>query len=223
MTFRATVPSTSSLNDFWPESKQLIAVPHNLQRTISAPISAIYIGINILLALCTVSNQTSRNAIYEQQTMWALDICDELWYYFRRWTTGPTKPPLYDETMTIYMQLLEALAIPNNVHRDCALSLRKATLMTIGSVACLVESLAIPSMSECNQLQLALMVTRLYYSTQTEVSRGSLLDRRRQPVRTFDTDALKQSAKRICENSELLSGLQKDLQVCDTRYYWSYC
>lgn len=149
--------------------------------------------------------------------MWALDTCDELWHYFRRWTTRSNKLPLYDETIALYMQLVEAMAVPETAQRDRALGLRKATLMAISSVACLIESLATSPMLESNQLQLALMVTRLYYFTHTEVPQRSVLDRWRQPGEMFDTDALKQSAKKISENVDLLSGLQKDLQVRATR------
>ena len=216
--FRASIPSISSLNEFWPESKQLIAAPHNLQRIISSPTSAISVGFNLLVALCALARQKSRNALFEQQSLWILDTCDELWHYFRRWTTGSHKRPLHDETITLYMQVVEMLAIPGSQPRYCSSGPGKAVLMSISCVARLIDSLATSPMSDTNQTQLALMVTRLCHLAQSQAPQKGVLDRRRQPSEVFDAEMLKQSARRICENTEVLPGLQKDLQVRATRH-----
>ena len=216
--FHAIIPSISTVNDFWPESKQLIAVPHDLQRTISSPTSAIYIGFNLLVALSASARWRSQSALFKQQSSWVSDICDELWHYFRRWTTGSNKRPLHDETIALYMQLVETFAVPELEPRDHSSTLRKAASMAISSVAHLIENLATSPMSDSNQTQLALMVTRLRYLAQPDVSQRSALDPRHETSKAFCTEMLKQSATIICKNTEVLSGLQKDLQVCATRY-----
>ncbi|KAF2633644.1 hypothetical protein BU25DRAFT_381226 [Macroventuria anomochaeta] len=211
--FRIVIPSSSSLNEFWPESKQLIAVPHELQRTISSPTSAICVGLNLLVALCAPTRQKPWKVLFQQQYPWILDTCEELWHYFRRWNTGSDKRPLHDETIALYMQLVDTLAIPGSEPKDRFSDSGKAASISISSIARLIESLAISSMSDSNQTQLALMVTRLCHVAQIETPQESVLDRRRRPAKVFDTEPLKHSARRICENTEVLSGLQKDLQL----------
>ncbi|KAH6616589.1 hypothetical protein C7974DRAFT_427548 [Boeremia exigua] len=210
--FRVAVPSMSSLNDFWPESEQLIAVPHNLQRTISSPIAAIYVGLNILVTLCNSVRRGHCN-LFEQQYSWILDTCDELWHYFRRWTIELTMRPLHDETVALYVELLGSFVVPDLEHKGYPLSLRKTALTTISSIASLVETLNTLPMSDKNQIQLALVVTRLWHFTQVKAPKRSVLDRQRQPSRVFDTDIMKQSVRKTCGNTQVLSGLQKDLQL----------
>lgn len=207
-------PSISSINGFWSESKQLIAVPHDLQRTISSPNSAIYVGLSLLVALCDLTSRKARKSMFEQQYPWILDICEELWHYVRRWCTASDKRPTHDEIIALYMQLIDNLVIPGPETRDCFSSSVKASSISVNSIANLVESLATSPMSDSNQGQLALMMTRLCRAAQTGRPGGSVLGRRRQPSPVFDTESLKQSATRICENTEVLSGLHKDLQVC---------
>lgn len=179
----------------------------------TSPTSTIYIGLNILVALCTSTRQRPCNTLFEQQSLWILDTCDELWHYFQRWTTGPNKGPLHDETVAIYMQLVGAFASLDHEQTDFGPGSKKAALMAISSIARLVETLFTSPLSESNQTQLALLLTRLCHLAQPEAPRRSVLDRRRQPPEVFETESLSQNAKRICENSEVLSALQKDLQV----------
>jgi serine/threonine-protein kinase ATR len=207
------IPSISSINDFWPESKQLIAVPHDLQRTISSPTLAIHIAYNLLAALCDPASQKSRKCMFEQQYPWIIDTCEELWCYFRRWSTASDKRPLHDETTALYMQVINNLTIPGSGLVDGPSASVKAATTSINSIAGLIESLATSSMSDSNQGQLALMATRLCRTARTERCQRKVLHRRCQPSQAFDTEALKQSATRICENVEVLSGLHKDLQV----------
>lgn len=151
--------------------------------------------------------------MFEQQYPWILDICEELWHYARRWCTASDKRPMHDEIIALYMQLTDSLAISGPETGDCFSISVKASSMSVNSIANLVESLATSPMSDSNQGQLALMMTRLCRAAQTERPGGSVLGRRRQPSPVFDTESLKQSATRICENIEVLSGLHKDLQV----------
>lgn len=219
--FRIAVPSSSSLNEFWPESKQSVAVPHNLQRIIASPTSAIYVSFNLLMALCAPTRQKSQkhvgSAPFEQQYPWILDTCEELWHYFRRWTASFDKRALFDETTTLYMQLLDALAIPGLEKRDCFSSSGKAGSVSVSSVSRLIQSLTTSPMSDTNQLRLALMVTRLYHVAKVETKHRGVFDRRRRSPHTFDTNSLEYSAKTICGNTEVFSSLQKDLQVRRTK------
>lgn len=213
-TCRIMVPSISSINDFWSESKQLIAVPHNLQRSISSPTSAIHIGFNLLAGLCDPINQKSRTRMFEQQCPWVLDTCEELWSYFCRWSTASEKRPLHDETIALYMRILNSLTTSGSGSVDRFSPSTKAITTSVNSVARLIEGLAASPMLHSNQDQLALMVTRMYHTARTEPCHKTVLDQRRQPCETLDTEALEQNATRISKNTEVFSGLQKDLQVC---------
>lgn len=215
--FRTAIPSSSSLNEFWPESKQFVAVPHDLQKIISSPISAIYVGLNLLLALCTSTRQQSRSILFEQQYPWISDTGEELWHYFRRWSTAD-KRPLHDETVALYMQLVDTLAISGSEPEARFSSSGKAAAFATRSVAHLIESLATSPMSDSNQIQLALLLTRLCNNSQIGTQSNNLFDRRRQPFEMFGTELLKQSARGTCENAEVFSSLQKDLQVRATTY-----
>jgi serine/threonine-protein kinase ATR len=221
--FHTAIPSSSSLNEFWPESKQFVAVPHDLQRNIGSPISAIYVSFHLLMALCDSSRKKTQNYTgsppFEQQYPWILEICEELWHYFRRWTTGSDKRPLSDETTTLYMELVDTLAIPASDSRYRFSSSDKAASASIISVSHLIESLATSPMTDINQIRLALVVTRLCHVAQAETQHRSVLDGQRRPPHLLDTEPLKQSAKRICEATEVFLGLQKDLQVCKIKHY----
>jgi hypothetical protein len=111
------------------------------------------------------------------------------------------------------MQLVDALTIPSTEELDLFPGSEKATTASVASVSHLVESLANSPMSDVNQIRLALMVTRLFHVTTLESQQGIVGGQRRQ-IRKFDTVPLKRNAGKICEDAELFSGLQKDLQVC---------
>lgn len=221
--FRTAIPSLSSLNEFWPESKQFVAVPHNLQRTVVSPISATFVGLNLLMALCASSIPRSPDhigsALFEQQYPWILDTCEEFWHFFGRWTTGSDKRPLHDETVTLYMQLVETLTIPDSEPINRFSTSRKAALASVNCVSRLLDILAISPMSADGQIMLAVMLTRLYHVTQIDSKQSRVLDQRRQPSRVFETGLLKQSVRRICENAEVFDYLEKDLQVRTMGYY----
>lgn len=115
------------------------------------------------------------------------------------------------------MQLVEtfvSLGSEPYVYRS---GLTKSTMMAMSSVAYLVENLAISPVSDGDQAQLALLLTRLCHLTQPEGLPSSVLDRRRRPSKVLDADLLRQNARKICENPEVLSRLQKDLQVRELR------
>lgn len=218
--FRTAVPSLTSLNDFWPESKQFVAVPHDLQRSITSPRSAVYVGLNLLMALCASSRPRLRShigsALFEQQYPWILDTCGDFWHYFRRWTTSSDKCLVHDETMMLYMQLIDILTIPSSEPRNHFSGSSKAAAASASSLTRLIETLGTSLMSDENQIQLALMVTRLCHVAQIETKQSSIFDRRRQPSQVLETESVAQSARSICENTEVFSGLQKDLQVSRT-------
>jgi serine/threonine-protein kinase ATR len=216
--FRTAIPSSSSLNEFWPESKQFVAVPHDLQRTIASPIPARFVSLNLLMALCVPTRQKPQHVRFEQHYPWILDICEELWHYFRRWTTGSDTHPLHDEIVALYMRLVKTLVSTSSAPRCLSSNSSKAALACSSSVAGLIKSLATLSMSESNQVQLAILATHFCHVARNEAPQRSVLDRRRRSACVFDTDLLKQSARRICENTEVFSGLQKDLQVCVPYY-----
>lgn len=211
--FRIVIPSTSSLHEFWLESKQLIAVPHYLQRPLSSPVLAIYVGFNILVALSGPARSEPQNALFKQQSTWILDTFDDLWRCFQRWTISSSIHPLQEETTALYMQLIESYAIAQTEQRNQYAHLRKAVSLSINSVACLVESLIASSMSESNQIQLALLLTRLCHLAQPDVSDTRGLNWQRGSNKVVDTEALRDTIKSVCEKTEVMSGLHEDLQV----------
>lgn len=162
-------------------------------------------------------HRNSENALFKQQSSWILDACDEMWQFFQRWTTGSSTHPLCDGSIALYMQLLETFAIPAPESINPSPHLRKAMLMAFSNVAHLIETLATASMSDDIQTQLALLVTRLCHFAQLTATHDNESEVRHGYWKDPDTGLLRQSATRICEQAEILSGLQKDLQVCAVR------
>ncbi|KAL5118061.1 serine/threonine-protein kinase M1 [Pleosporales sp. CAS-2024a] len=53
--FGIILPSAGSIAGFWPQSQQSVALPHELQKTVSSQLGAIYIAFNLLFSLTAVS------------------------------------------------------------------------------------------------------------------------------------------------------------------------
>lgn len=85
--------------------------------------------------------------------------------------------------------------------------------LLMDSVAHAIDSLATSPMSESNQIQLALLTTRLCHLAKPDTLATNRLHPQRRASRLLDTKLLRESVKAVCEKSDVLSGLQEDLQV----------
>jgi serine/threonine-protein kinase ATR len=208
------IPSPSTIEAFWPESQQLVALPHELQKTVSSQISAIYIAFNLLLALMKGACQQQRDCIrattFEHHLPFVLDNCLVLWQHFQRWTISSDKRSFHDETISSYIQVLEAIAVPTK-ESDLQLSgSAKAARILVCGLSSLMEQ---SSLSVFNQIQLASLLIRMRTTLNNNSSSRHMPGRRCVNSLSILADELEASIANICHDAERFSILTKDLQV----------
>lgn len=212
--FQVTLPSPSSIAEFWPDSQQFVALPHELQRTVSSQVGAIYIGFNLLLSLlngtCQPLGLCSGSTTFEQYQPFIMDTSASLWKHFRRWTTGPTKRSFHDEAVTSYLEVLDAVAKSLKSSSIAHSVSAKAASTLVRGLCDLLET---PDLSVVNQIQIASLLVGL----QTTLSNLYKLDPapERRDIRppTLAVDDLETSIGYLCRDEEKFAVLQKDLKV----------
>jgi serine/threonine-protein kinase ATR len=216
--FQAVLPSSTSIGEFWPESQQIIALPHELQKTVSSHVGAIYVVFNLLLSLANAGHwrrgKSTTFVAYDHHQPWILDTCLALWKHFERWTITPVKRPLQDETVALYIQLLEAVALPTEQLADCPPGAQKAAQTLLAGLSGLLND---TSLSNTNQLRLASVLIRLQSSVNGLSNAGAGNGRgRRNPTLTV-VETLEANIARICRDADRFLTLSKDLQVSASR------
>lgn len=222
LTFHAALPSSSSISEFWPESQQFVALPHDLQRAVTSQLAALHIGFSILLALARTTFLKLRTApaSFEHYQPWILDSTVLMWQYFRRWTTGPDKHPLHDEIVALYLQLLELIAAPTTVPETHFLSSTKAVQSLVCSLSILLGNISTALSSESNQIRAASCFTRLHKGLTASRTCTSVPRRRQESTRLAVLKELEANIAKICQHAEQFSHLHRDLQVCiETRHF----
>lgn len=212
--FQVTLPSPSSIAEFWPNSQQFVALPHELQRTISSQVGAIYIGFNLLLSLmngtCQSLGLSSGLTTFEQYQPFIMDTSHVLWKHFRRWTAGPTKRSFHDEAVTSYLEVLEAVAKslkPSNItHSGSA----KAASTLVRGLCDLLET---PDLSVVNQIQFASLLLGLQTTLSSLCKLDSTPERRNIRPPLLAVDDLEAGIGHLCRNEEKFAVLQKDFKV----------
>jgi serine/threonine-protein kinase ATR len=221
--FQITLPSPSGIGEFWPESQQLVALPHEFQRTISSQIGAVYIGFKLLLSFVHGARQQQGygqgSTTFEHHQPWILDTCLKLWRHFQRWTVGSDKPPFREETVSSYLQLLGAVAVPSGTSENCPSVSSKAAQTLIRGLSNLLEK---PIFSTPNQIQLASLLIRLRRTLSSPSKSTSTPGRRRFKPTSVIADDLGTRISELCHDAEKFSGLQKDLQVRVARILYYY-
>ncbi|KAH4967839.1 hypothetical protein HBI26_107510 [Parastagonospora nodorum] len=211
--FRVTIPSPSCIGAFWPESQQFVAIPHELQRTVSSQIAAIYIGFSLLLALIGGSKlqkgQCTDFSASENHQPWVLDTFLVLWQHFRRWTTGSEKGSLQDWTVGLYLEVLQTVLGPTKDSGRRVSRSAKSAQSLIRGLASLLEK---PNLSAPNQLKLALLLVRLRAVVSDLSTPAFASSRRRVNSSVVIIDDLETSIAQLCHDTEKLSSLQRVLQ-----------
>jgi serine/threonine-protein kinase ATR len=216
--FNVALPSSTSIGEFWPESQQIIALPHDLQRTITSQLGAIHVGFCLLLSLVNVIQLQGSVSVtpgaLDHHLPWIMDSAQALWKHFRRWTTSSEKRLFVDEITRVYLQLLEIRFLPALApeYRSSA-SLKNAQALIV-SLSELLNGLSSSPASEISQVRLAILFTHLrsiLISSPTDVS----TTRRRQDAsRSIVLHDVEEVVASACQDVEQFSKLHKDLQVC---------
>lgn len=219
--FKVALPYPSSIGEFWPYSQQLVALPHDLQRTITTPTHATYIAFHLLHAII-LSNLHSRQRVAdssasEHQRQWALDSCLTLWLNFKLWIGSSESGPLLHEIAAMSMQLLETFTLPNQeteVIFEC--SSRSAQSLS-SSLVDLLQTCASSPFSEANQLRLASLLTRLRTVLGESSKQRLFSSRRHENLKSLVLDYLEPVVSGICQDMASFNRLHRDLQVGTAR------
>ena len=216
-TFQASLPSSSTIGEFWPDSQHIIALPHDLQSTITSQLGAIYIGFSLLLAImdatCSRFGSSASPAAFTHSLPWILDNMLAMWQHFKRWTASFEKRLLNDEIVALFMRLLEVFAFPNSDVEEHFLNTTKAARASASSLLDIMESDSLTRMSERNQIRLASMLIRLRSVFSKLLSSEPAHRHRQHMTRLVILSDLEANVIRICRQVYQFSHFHKDLQV----------
>lgn len=215
--FSIALPSSSSIGTFWQESHQVVALPHDLQALITSKLTAIYIGFRLLLTLVRAvrpadQRRTSPPA-FEHQQPWILDSTIMLWRHFKRWSTSSEKQSFRDETVTLYLHLIEALALPTASRRDYFVNFPKAAQALTSSLSSFAENDSISVLSESNQIRLALLFTRLRSRLTSGPFEDQLHHGRQALGLAIMLNSLESIVAQLCQSTKRFSAIGKDMKV----------
>lgn len=153
----------------------------------------------------------------ENYQPWVLDTCLVLWQHFRRWTTGSGKGLLQDETIGLYLEVLQLVIGPTKDSEGRIPRSAKSAQSLIRGLASLLEK---PNLSAPNQLQLALLLVRLRAVVSDLSTPVIASSRRRVNSSAVIIDDLEISIAQLCHNAEKFSSLRRYLQVGVTLYHY---
>jgi serine/threonine-protein kinase ATR len=212
--FRVELPSSGSIGEFWPQSQHFVALPHELQKTVSAQTGAIYIAYNLLLSLVKSAHgsraQCTETAAFEHQQPWVLDTCHVLWRHFKRWTNGSDKCSFHDEVVSSYIQVLEAITVSMRISENQPSGSAKAAQSLVHGLSDILEN---SSLSTVSQVQLASLLIHLR-AVLGDFSQTTSADaRQRVPPSLVIAEGLETTISQFCHNVDKFSGVQKDLKV----------
>lgn len=215
--FYIPLPSSSTISEFWTESQQFVALPHDLQAVLASPLAAIYVGLRLLIAIVSATGSENRKqagpALFEHEVLWAMDSTIILWQSFNRRTTASDKQSLRNEIVMLYLQLIEALTVSAAGPEYYFSNSPKAAQALVKSLTNFIEQDSFSTVSESNQLQLASFFTRLRSSLLSLSSCTSVLQGRQAKNRPITLEVLETSIARFCQSTELFSAVHKDLQL----------
>ncbi|KAI8936862.1 hypothetical protein NX059_006098 [Plenodomus lindquistii] len=215
--FSVTIPSSSSIAKFWPESQHFVALPHDLQIGLTSHLTAIHVGFRLLLVLVSMTppvdaKQTGPTSV-EPELPWALDSTIAMWQCFNRWTSSLDQSPIRDDIVMLYLQLIEALILPNASRRGRFASSPKAARAVVKSLCKFTERELLSTLSEPVQVQLALLLTRLRSNLSSSSASIAVNRSRRVQSQSNDLDILEAGIVRFCSSTELFMAVCKDLQL----------
>jgi serine/threonine-protein kinase ATR len=215
---QAVLPSPASLNKFWPQSQNLVALPHSLQRTIETPLGAIHVSLSLLFALFSSSKTSEAKDVgfvtLQQLHTWVLDSCSMLWRFFCRWNTSMNRSPLADDIVGSYLQVLEGISCSLTNPRNHFSSSTKTAFVLADGIYGLIEVLPISPLSDVNQLRFATILVRLRGTVIFAPQDVGASSRRLDTSRSMILDILEPSVINLCQNVGIFATLHKDLKVC---------
>jgi serine/threonine-protein kinase ATR len=212
-----SLPSASSITEFWPDMQQLVAVSQDLQKTITKPAQAAYLGFRLLQALIEVCVAPFAKPGYDQSYahlhLWVLSNCKSLWRSFRRRTpaanTVPTDP-IQTGVQAIYMEQLTLLAFPTTNANDDPKNSMKASVIFSTNLCHLIRDCS-TYMPEANQIRLATILVRLRRAlVETGHPEDPAWD---SPVHMIVDDVGREISS-YCQDADNITPLHRDLQVC---------
>lgn len=210
--FQLSLPSSGIISDFWAESQQFVALPHDLQRTIPSRLGAIFIGLNLLHPLVVALKQHSKTQSSPincaQHLPWITDSILALWKHYRRWSVSGDRRALQDGIITTYLQLVDAVFAQSE---QPFTSFTKAKHAMIDELCGLLQS---PDLSPVVQSQLASTLINL----RVEWKHSSHTFPGKDGTQNDTTDhsfwgTFEKSMDLACQQDEVLTKLQRDLQV----------
>jgi len=212
-----TIPSASSITEFWPDIQHLVAVPQDLQRTITVPVRAIYVGFRLsqaLLESCLTPDRRPNSLDnHEHLRPWALDVCRSLWESLRRWSTSADSNSIQGVLQAMYMEQLNSLAFPNPNAPDDFANSPKAALAIISGLLDMLQLSSTSAISEPNQIYLATLLARLR-RVLVEASDSDLSENRRwRTLVHLIANSMEPDIVACCRNVAKLTSLHLDLQV----------
>jgi hypothetical protein len=153
--------------------------------------------------------------MFEHHQPWVLDTCLKLWRHFHRWTVGSDKPSFRDETVSSYLEVLDAVAVPIKTSEDCPSVSAKAAQTLVCGLSNLLEK---PNLSTLNQIHLASLLIRLQITLNGPSKSTSISGRPRFNPSSLIADDLEARIAHLCHDAETFSGLHRDLKVCIGRW-----
>ena len=223
-----TLPSASTITEFWPDIQHLVAVPQDLQRTIETPVQAVYVGFRLNQAIlegCITVNSLPRSLnTYEHLRPWALDACTSLWQSHCKWTNFEETSPIQNDVQAVYLEQLKLLALPDpNAEEDLANS-QKATLAITSGLLDVLHMVSTSPMPEANQISLATLLAHLRRAlAKTQEPDRLELSRRWRALEHMISDTLEPEIVACCRDVSKLSSLHRDLQVCQPHTFVNAC
>jgi hypothetical protein len=167
---------------------------------------------------CQQQIHCSRPTTFEHHLPFVLDNCLILWQHFRRWTIGSDKRSFHDETITSYIQVLEAIAVPTKEPDLCPSGSTKAARTLVRGLSSLIEK---SDLSIFNQIQLASLLIHIRTICNNYSKSNHMPGRRCANSLSIFIDNLETSIANLCHDAERFCVLTKDLQVCAFGSY--YC
>ena len=215
--FKATLPPSGSISDFWPESQNHVALPQGLQRTINSRQQAILASFHLLLVILGYGDFPHGKAPLAisgtEYLPWVLDKCLSVYHVFRQWSSRLARSKVHDEVEALYMQVLEDLCLPTFSSNTNFSRSTKFVLSISSSASELVKLCCSTMFSPPNQILLATLLTRLRASLEATDEQKCQPHFHEHSLKDVATENMELAIVQICLEVAKLKSLEKDLQV----------
>lgn len=217
--FQTSVPSSSVIAQFWPESQHIIALPHDLQRTVASQFAAIYIGFNLLIAITRAADGSRRRkgaipAVFSHHMPWILDMTVGLWGHVKRWSISNEKRPLQDEIFANLLRQIELVLFRPCRSQAGVLDTTKDVQSLINTLFDLLENDAFSKTKSSTQAALASILIRLRRTSNPSLNSQTFSRSERGATHLPVLHDLEAKIITICQTPNQFMSFQKDLQVC---------